>query len=98
MKIAYSLPGGADSRDEIGVPVRSGRCGRADGGEPGGLPTPGWLKHIRNGSAADVIRAAADAQRAADLLALGKGDTSSLLGCAAGRASGLALARFVSSP
>jgi len=28
----------------------------------------GWLRHIRDGSAADVIRAAADAQRAADFL------------------------------
>ncbi len=28
----------------------------------------GWLKHIENGSAADVVRAAGDAQRAADLL------------------------------
>ena len=28
----------------------------------------GWLRHIRNGSAVDVIRAAGDAQRAADFL------------------------------
>jgi len=28
----------------------------------------GWLRHIRNGSAADVVRAAADAQRAVDFL------------------------------
>ena len=28
----------------------------------------GWLRHICDGSAADVIRAAADAQRAADFL------------------------------
>jgi antirestriction protein ArdC len=28
----------------------------------------GWLRHIRNGSAVDVVRAAGDAQRAADWL------------------------------
>ena len=28
----------------------------------------GWLRHIRNGTAVDVIRAAGDAQRAADFL------------------------------
>ncbi|HUU76192.1 MAG TPA: hypothetical protein VMW63_08895 [Methanoregulaceae archaeon] len=28
----------------------------------------GWLQYIQNGSVADVVRAAGDAQRAADLL------------------------------
>lgn len=28
----------------------------------------GWLRHIRDGSAADVVQAAGDAQRAADWL------------------------------
>ena len=36
----------------------------------------GWLQHIRNGSAADVIRAAADAERAADYL-IGEGEDPS---------------------
>lgn len=40
-----------------------------------------------SGSAADVVRAAADAQCATDLLTRGEGDTSSLLRCAAGRDS-----------
>ena len=47
----------------------------------------GWLRHIRDGSAADVIRAAADAQRAADFLTGGGGEGSSFSGGAAGRAS-----------
>jgi len=37
----------------------------------------GWLRHIRDGSAVDVIRAAADAQRAADFLTGGGGEASS---------------------
>jgi len=40
----------------------------------------GWLRHIRNGSAADVIRAATDAQKAADFLTGGGGEGSSFLG------------------
>jgi Antirestriction protein len=40
----------------------------------------GWLRHIRNGSAADVIRAAADAQKAADFLTGGGGEVSSFSG------------------
>jgi len=47
----------------------------------------GWLKHIRNGSAADVIRAAADAQKAADFLTGGGEGASSFLGGATGRDS-----------
>ena len=39
----------------------------------------GWLRHIRDGSAADVIRAAADAQRAADFLTGGGEEGSSFL-------------------
>ncbi|HZD43921.1 MAG TPA: hypothetical protein VE134_07670 [Methanomicrobiales archaeon] len=34
----------------------------------------GWLQHIQNGSAADIIRAAVDAQRAADYLTGGGED------------------------
>ncbi len=37
----------------------------------------GWLKHIRDGSAVDVIRAAADAQRAADFLTGNGGEEAS---------------------
>ena len=37
----------------------------------------GWLRHIRDGSAADVIRAAADAQKAADFLTGGGEGASS---------------------
>ena len=37
----------------------------------------GWLRHIRDGSAADVIRAATDAQRAADFLTRGGGEEAS---------------------
>lgn len=33
----------------------------------------GWLRHLRNGSAVDVVRAAGDAQRAADFLTGGGG-------------------------
>ncbi len=40
----------------------------------------GWLRHIRDGSAADVIRAAADAQKAADFLTGGGEEISSFLG------------------
>ena len=47
----------------------------------------GWLRHIRDGSAADVIRAAADAQRAADFLTGGGEEGSSFSGGVAGRAS-----------
>jgi len=47
----------------------------------------GWLQHIRNGSAADVIRAAADAQRATDFLTGGGEEVSSFSGGVAGRAS-----------
>ena len=47
----------------------------------------GWLRHIRDGSAADVTRAAADAQRAADFLTGGGGEGSSILGGVVGRAS-----------
>ena len=47
----------------------------------------GWLRHIRDGSAADVIRAAADAQRAADFLTGGGGEGSSFSGGVAGRTS-----------
>ena len=43
----------------------------------------GWLRQIRNGSAADVIRAAADAQRAADFLTGGGEEASSFSGDAA---------------
>ena len=46
----------------------------------------GWLRHIRNGSAADVIRAAADAQKAADFLTGGgEGASSFSRAGAAGR-------------
>ncbi|TAJ43185.1 ArdC family protein [Methanofollis fontis] len=37
----------------------------------------GWLRHIREGTAADVVRAATDAQRAADFLAGGPAPASS---------------------
>jgi antirestriction protein ArdC len=47
----------------------------------------GWLRHICDGSAADVIRAAADAQRAADFLTGAVRKGSSFSGGAAGRAS-----------
>jgi len=47
----------------------------------------GWLRHIRDGSAADVIRAAADAQRATDFLTGGGEEVSSFSGGVAGRAS-----------
>jgi len=40
----------------------------------------GWLRHIRDGSAADVIRAAADAQKAADFLTGGGEEGSPFLG------------------
>lgn len=52
--------------------------------EMGAVYIARWLKHIRNGSVADVIRAAADAQRAPDLLPTLGEETSSLLGQAAG--------------
>ncbi|MDD3112664.1 MAG: zincin-like metallopeptidase domain-containing protein, partial [Methanofollis liminatans] len=39
----------------------------------------GWLRHIREGSAADVVRAATDAQRAADFLTGGFVPASSSL-------------------
>lgn len=45
----------------------------------------GWLWHIRDGSAADVIRAAADAQKAADFLTLGGEEGSSFSGGVAGQ-------------
>jgi len=38
----------------------------------------GWLRHIRDGTAADVVRAASDAQRAADWLTGGPVPASSL--------------------
>jgi len=47
----------------------------------------GWLRHIRDGSAADVIRAAADAQRAADFLTGGGEEGTSFSGGVAGRSS-----------
>ncbi|NMA09555.1 MAG: hypothetical protein GX932_00800, partial [Methanomicrobiales archaeon] len=47
----------------------------------------GWLRHIRDGSAADVIRAAADAQKAVDFLTGGGGETSSFSAGATGRDS-----------
>ena len=47
----------------------------------------GWLRRIRDGSAADVIRAATDAQRAADFLTGGGEGGSSFSGGVAGRAS-----------
>ncbi len=54
----------------------------------------GWLRHIQNGSAADVIRAAVDAQRAADYLTGGGEDPSpSSRGPADGRDSSLAGSR-----
>ena len=49
----------------------------------------GWLRHIRDGSAADVIRAAADAQRAADFLTGGGEGATSFSGGVAGRAISL---------
>ena len=49
----------------------------------------GWLRHIRDGSAADVIRAAADAQKAADFLTGGGEGASSFSGSATGRAISL---------
>jgi len=45
----------------------------------------GWLRKIRNGSAADVIRAAADAQRATDFLTRGGEEASSFLGDVTGQ-------------
>jgi len=52
----------------------------------------GWLRHIRDGSAADVIRAAADAQRAADFLTGGGEEVSSFSRAgAAGRNSSIAM-------
>ena len=49
----------------------------------------GWLRHIRDGSAVDVIRAAADAQKAADFLTGNGGEETSSFSRAgaAGRAS-----------
>ncbi|MDN7023608.1 DUF1738 domain-containing protein [Methanoculleus sp. FWC-SCC1] len=47
----------------------------------------GWLRHIRDGSAADVIRAAADAQKAADFLTGSGEEEFPFSGGAAGRAS-----------
>ena len=47
----------------------------------------GWLRHLHDGSAADVIRAAADAQRAADFLTGGGEEVSSFSGGVTGRAS-----------
>jgi len=51
---------------------------RAGGREPDGLPTPGWLRHIRDGSAA------ADAQKAVDLLTGDSEGASSFPGGVAG--------------
>lgn len=47
----------------------------------------GWLRHIRDGSAADVIRATADAQRATDFLTGGGEEAPSFSGGVAGRSS-----------
>jgi antirestriction protein ArdC len=52
----------------------------------------GWLRHIRDGSGADVIRAAADAQKAADFLTGGGGEASPFSGGVTGRASLLPVA------
>lgn len=51
----------------------------------------GWLRQIQDGSAADVIRAAADAQRAADFLTGGGEEASSFSGVAARRDSWLTM-------
>lgn len=45
----------------------------------------GWLRHIRDGSAADVIRAATDAQKAADFFTGGGGEGSSFAAGVDGR-------------
>ncbi len=86
------LSGEQYSREELTaerrpcIPLRHDRHRSAGAREPGGLPTPGWLRHIRDGSAADVILAAADAQWAADFLTGNGGGRLFFFGRRRGRA------------